>query len=84
MSDSGRSQATTDVDAGVDYVLTDRDQPAAGVRDQLQQVMSRVQPDDLSTTEVTALLNILKPADCRLVGGPAGGPALHLVRAAGD
>lgn len=46
------------------------------LRWELQQVMSRVRPEDLSANEIAALLAILTPAHCRVIGGPAGGPVL--------
>ena len=74
----------TDVDAGVDYVPTDAGFRSSGLRDELQKVMSRVRPDDLSTNEVAALLDVLRPADCRVVGGPANRPALRLLAAGSE
>jgi len=50
------------------------------LRRELQQMMSRVRPDDLSVVETAALLAILVPAHRRVVGGPASRP---LLRAAG-
>lgn len=44
------------------------------LRWELQQVMSRVRPEDLSANEIAALLAILTPAHCRVIGGPAGRP----------
>lgn len=38
------------------------------LRWELQQMLSRVRPEDLSTTEIAALLVILMPADSRVVG----------------
>jgi hypothetical protein len=79
MTDTVRTQASHDVDAGVDYLPTELDHRSSGLRDELQQVMSRVRPDDLSTNEVAALLDVLRPANCRVVGGPANRPALRLL-----
>lgn len=81
MSDTVRSQDTHDADAGVDYVPTDEGFRSSGLRGELQRVMSRVRPDDLSTNEVAALLDVLRPADCRVVGGPANRPTLRLLTA---
>jgi hypothetical protein len=44
------------------------------LRSRLQRVMTRVRPDDLSIAEIVALLDILTPADFRVVGGPASRP----------
>lgn len=49
------------------------------LRWELTQVMTRVQPDDLSNAEIAALLAILRPALTRIVGGPTSGPRLRLV-----
>jgi hypothetical protein len=43
---------------------------------ELKQVMSRVRPEDLSANEIAALLAILAPAHCRVIGGPTGRPGL--------
>jgi hypothetical protein len=53
-------------------VLTD-------LRSELEQVMTRVTPSDLSAAEVAGLLVILSPVDTRLVDGPSGRPRLHVV-----
>jgi hypothetical protein len=42
------------------------------LRWELEQVMSRVRPQDLSTTEITALLATLTPAHARVIGRMAG------------
>lgn len=44
------------------------------LRWELRQVMSRVRPEDLSAKEIAALLAILTPAHCRVIGGPASRP----------
>jgi hypothetical protein len=54
------------------------------LRWELQQVMSRVRPEDLSAAEVSGLLAILVPAHSRVIGGPAGRPGLLILRAAGE
>ncbi len=79
MADTVPTQASQDVDAGVDYLPTELDHRSSSLRDELQQVMSRVRPDDLSTNEVAALLDVLRPANGRVVGGPANRPALRLL-----
>ena len=53
------------------------------LRWELVQVMSRVRPDDLSAAEIAALLDILTPADARVVGGPPGRPWLRVHRVGG-
>lgn len=50
------------------------------VRWELEQVMTRVRPEDLSATEIAALLEILRPAHARVVGGPASRPGLRILR----
>jgi len=50
------------------------------VRWELEQVMTRVRPEDLSATEIAALLAILRPAHARVVGGPASRPGLRILR----
>jgi hypothetical protein len=47
---------------------------------ELRDVMSRVRPEDLSAAEVAALLGILTPAQSRVIGRPAAGPRLRIVR----
>ena len=49
------------------------------LRWELQQVMARVQPEDLSAAEIAALLVILRPAHSRVIGGPAARPGLRLL-----
>lgn len=48
------------------------DQLLPHLRWELEQVMSRVRPDDLSSQEITALLEILTPAHSRVIGRQAG------------
>ncbi|MET0698475.1 MAG: hypothetical protein ABWY93_02320 [Mycobacterium sp.] len=42
------------------------------LRWELEQVMSRVRPEDLSAREITALLETLTPAHSRVLGRMAG------------
>jgi hypothetical protein len=42
------------------------------LRWELQQMMSQITPDDLSTAEISCLLAILTPAHARVVGGRIG------------
>ena len=44
------------------------------LRWELQQVLSRVRPQDLSAAEVAGLLGILESAHSRIVGGPTNRP----------
>jgi hypothetical protein len=46
------------------------------LRWELEQVMTRVRPADLSGVEIAALLAVLAPAHCRVIGGPAARPSL--------
>ena len=59
---------------------TDRNCLLPHLRWELAQVMSRVRPDDLSVTEIDALLAVLTPAHSRIIGGPAGRPELRIFR----
>lgn len=54
------------------------------LRWELQQMMSRVRPDDLSVVETAALLAILVPAHRRVIGGPASRPLLRVASARGE
>ena len=65
---------------------TERDSADTGphLRWELQQVMSRVRPEDLSATEISGLLAILIPAHSRVIGRPAGRPGLRVLGVAGD
>jgi hypothetical protein len=58
--------------AARDQVMTGRNCGSRHLRWELEQIMSRVRPQDLSATEVAGLLAILRPAHSRVVGGPAG------------
>ena len=65
--------------AAVDHASTQKNRSVPHLRWELQQVMSRVRPDDLSAAEIVALLAILSPADCRVIGGPTGRPRLRIL-----
>ena len=54
------------------HVMTDRSGVLPHLRWELEQVMLRVRPQDLSAAEVAGLLAILRPAHSRVIGGPAG------------
>jgi hypothetical protein len=54
------------------------------LRWELQQVMARVRPDDLSAAEIAGLLAILIPAHCRVIGSPAARPAPRVLGVAGE
>jgi hypothetical protein len=49
------------------------------LRWELQQLMSRVRPEDLSNVEIAALLAIVRPAHSRVIGGTAGRPGLRIL-----
>lgn len=66
-----------------DGARSDRHPVSAHERWELQQVMTRVRPQDLSAVEIAALLVILRPAHCRVIGGPASRPGLRAVVDAG-
>jgi hypothetical protein len=72
--DAKISEVNGRITVGLDNVTTGRILLSAHLRRKLQQVMSRVRPEDLSVAEIVALLDILTPADSRVVGGPASRP----------
>jgi hypothetical protein len=59
-----------------DHVMTDWNGVLPHLRWELEQVMLRVRPRDLSAAEIAGLLAILRPAHSRVIGGPAGRPGL--------
>jgi hypothetical protein len=65
-------------------VKTDGNSLLPHLRWELQQVMARVRPEDLSAAEIAALLVILTPAHSRVIGGPAGRPGLPIVGVRGE
>jgi hypothetical protein len=46
---------------------------------ELREVMSWVQPEDLSAAEIVALLGILTPARSRVIGRPTARPRLRVI-----
>jgi hypothetical protein len=66
------------ITAGLDFATTGRNGVSPLLRWELQQVMSRVRPEDLSAVEIAALLAVLAPAHSRVIGGPAGRPGLRV------
>jgi hypothetical protein len=69
-----------------ELIAADRDFAKTGphLRWELQQIMSRVHPDDLSAAEITGLLAILIPAHSRVIGGPTGRPPLRVLGITGE
>gem|GEM_PF-5313466 len=61
------------------YVNSGRNRLLPHLRWELDEVMSRVQPADLSAAEIGALLAILRLAHARVIGGPAGRPGLRVL-----
>jgi hypothetical protein len=59
-----------------DHVLKRWTAESPHLRWELEQVMLRVRPQDLSAAEIAGLLAILRPAHSRVIGGPAGRPGL--------
>jgi hypothetical protein len=51
------------------------------LRWELEQVMTRVRPTDLSVVEIAALLVILRLAHTRVIGEPVRRPEAHVVAA---
>jgi len=72
------------ITAGLDFATTGRNGVLPLLRRELQQVMSRVRPEDLSAAEIAALLAVLAPADSRVIGGPAGRPGLRVLGVRGE
>jgi hypothetical protein len=54
------------------------------LRWELEQVMTRVRPADLSAAEIAALLGILRLAHSRVIGGPPGRPGLRIIGGRGE
>ena len=67
-----------------DHVMSGRNCVLPHLRWELEQVLSRVRPQDLSAAEVAGLLGILKSAHCRIVGGPTGRPGLGVLWVRGE
>ena len=59
-----------------DHVTTGRHCLVPHLRWELEQVLSRVRPQDLSAAEVAGLLGVLTAAYSRVIGGPTGRPGL--------
>jgi len=78
MFDTELSELTERIRETGDQVIAEPVQLLPHLRWELEQVMSRVRPDDLSAAEITALLAILTPAHSRVIGGPAGRPGLRI------
>jgi hypothetical protein len=72
------------ITAAREFVKTDGNSLLPHLRWELQQVMARVRPEDLSAAEIAALLVILTPANSRVIGGPAGRPGLPIVGVRGE
>jgi hypothetical protein len=70
--------------AGDDDATADARNLLPHLRWELEQVMSRVRPVDLSGTEIVALLAVLVAAHCRVIGGPADRPRLPLLGCSGQ
>lgn len=64
---------------GLDDMTAGRNFMSSHLRWELVQLMSRVRPEDLSAVEITALLVILRPADSRVFGRPAGRPQVRVL-----
>jgi hypothetical protein len=69
--------------AACNLLKTGADSVLPHLRWELEQVMSRVRPEDLSAAEIAALLAILEPAHSRVIGGPTGRPALRVLGVSG-
>jgi hypothetical protein len=66
------------------FVKTDADSKVPHLRWELEQVMTRVRPQDLSAVEIAALLTILIPAHSRVIGRPTLRPGLRVVEVGGE
>jgi hypothetical protein len=84
MFDTELSEAGDRIRAARGYAETGRSSLLPHLRWELGQMMSRVRPDDLSAAEIAALIAILTPAHCRVIGGPAGRPGLRLLGVRGE
>jgi hypothetical protein len=84
MSDTEISEVGDCITVGFNDVATGRILLSSHLRLELQQMMSRVRPEDLSAAEITALLAILRLAHCRVIGGPTGRPGLRVVGVRGE
>jgi hypothetical protein len=71
------------ITAACSFVKTGGDSVLPHLRWELEQVMSRVRPEDLSAAEIAALLAILMPAHSRVIGGPTGRPGLRVLGVSG-
>ena len=78
------SEAGDHIVAARDHVTTGRNCLLPHLQWELEQVLSRVRPQDLSAAEVAGLLGILKSAHCRIVGGPTGRPGLGVLWVRGE
>jgi hypothetical protein len=65
---------------GLEDMTAGRNFMSSHLRWELVHLMSRVRPEDLSAVEITALLVILRPADSRVFGRPAGRPKVRVLR----
>src|ERR1700681_2732127 len=84
LGDTELSGVGNRITAGLDDVTTGRScSSSPHLRWELQQVMSRVRPEDLSAAEIAALLAILMPAHSRVIGGPTGRPGLRVLGVSG-
>jgi hypothetical protein len=81
--DTEFSEVGDRITAGLDFATTGRNGVLPLLRWELQQVMSRVRPEDLSAAEIAALLAILMPAHSRVIGGPTGRPGLRVLGVSG-
>lgn len=82
--DTDLSDAGERVAAACSFVKTGANAVLPHLRWELEQVMSRVRPEDLSAAEVAALLAILMPAHSRVIGGPPGRPRLRVIGSRGE
>jgi hypothetical protein len=74
------TDSRSEINTAHGYVQTDRGRALLPhLRWELEQVMGRVRPVDLSAVEIGALLAILMPAHSRVIGGPAGRPGLRVL-----
>lgn len=73
-SDAGKHEVSTNFDQSADQNTL-----VPHLRWELNQVMIRVKPEDLSANEIAALLVVLRPAHSRLTGRPSWRPRLRLV-----
>lgn len=82
MHDSNAADITERVTAALACPVADEEEMLAHTRWQLNEMMTRVKPADLTPAEIVALLAVLMKPHARVLalsGGPPLRPLLHIV-----